>query len=144
MNNTCKSKRKSLLIGIVFALKTMRAYVTMNFLKLALFFVFVVCATGSIQAQALLTNKKWSLTNNNLQTQVVFHEDGRYEIIMGSISQINAWKKVHDMLIITFLPEYKNQQAISQEYLIKKLQADTLQVQRVGYPDIETFVASRD
>lgn len=116
----------------------------MIFLKLALCLVLVVTATGSMHAQALLTNKKWSLTNNNFQTQVVFHDDGRYEIIMGSISQIIEWKKVHDMLVITFPPENKNQQAISQEYLIKKLQADTLQVQRVGYPNIETFVASRD
>jgi len=116
----------------------------MILLRLALCLFFVVSATGSVQAQSLLTNKKWSLTNNNLQTQVVFHEDGRYEIIMGSLSQINEWKKVYDMLIITFPPENKNQQAISQEYLIKKLQEDTLQVQRIGDADIETFVTTTE
>lgn len=116
----------------------------MIFLKLVVWLVLVVSATGSVQAQSSLTNKKWSLTNNNLETQVVFHEDGRYELIMGSISQIIAWKKVHDMLILTFPPENKNQQAISQEYLIKKLQSDTLQVQRIGYTTIETFVVSKE
>jgi hypothetical protein len=113
----------------------------MIFLKLVVCLVLVVSLTGSLQAQSLLTNKKWILTNNNLETQVVFHEDGRYEIMMGSISQILQWTRVHDMLVITLPPENKNQQAISQEYLIKKLQADTLQVQRVGYPTLETFVA---
>ncbi|MDO1451706.1 hypothetical protein Q0590_35865 [Rhodocytophaga aerolata] len=113
-------------------------------MKLAVGLVLVVSATSSLQAQALLTNKKWSLTNNNLETQVVFHEDGRYKIIMGSISQIIEWRKVHDMLVIIFPPENRNQQAISQEYLIKKLQEDTLQVQRVGFPTIETFVAIRE
>ena len=116
----------------------------MIFLKLVVCLIFLISATCRVQAQALLTNKKWSLTNNNFQTQVIFHDNGRYEIIMGSMSQTIEWKKVHDMLILIFPPENKNQPAISQEYLIKKLQGDTLQVRRIGYDDIETFVVSNE